>query len=69
MIRISLRALAGAALLSFVAAGPVLADGHLLDPDDPDNALQIGRKIGCSTVDGEAITYWWHGKAYSRRRE
>jgi len=21
----------------------------------------------CSTVDGEARTYWWHGRAYSRR--
>jgi hypothetical protein len=39
-----------------------------LDPDDPDDALTIGRKIGCSTVDGEPITYWWHGKAYSRRQ-
>ena len=68
MIRINLRAFAGAALLSIVAAGPVLADGHLLDPSDPDDSLTIGRKIGCSTVDGEAITYWWHGKDYSRRQ-
>jgi len=39
-----------------------------LDPDDPDDALEIGRKIGCSTVDGAPITYWWHGKAFSRRQ-
>lgn len=39
-----------------------------LDPNDPDDSLTIGRKIGCSTVDGEPITYWWHGKAYSRRQ-
>lgn len=39
-----------------------------LNPDDPDDALTIGRKIGCSTIDGEPITYWWHGNAYSRRQ-
>ena len=39
-----------------------------LDPNDPDDALTIGRKIQCSTIDGEPITYWWHGRAYSRRQ-
>ena len=55
-----------ALLASTLTALPALAAD--LDPDDPDDALTIGRKIGCSTVDGEPITYWWHGKAYSRRQ-
>ena len=44
-----------------------LAFAGQLDPNDPDDALTIGRKIGCSTIDNEPITFWWHGKAYSRR--
>ncbi len=54
------------ALGAVVIALPAIADS--LDPNDPDDALTIGRKIGCSTVDGEPITYWWHGNAYSRRQ-
>ena len=61
------RAAAGCALaVLIVSSGPILA--AQLDPDDPADALTIGRKIGCSTVDGEPITYWWHGRAYSRRQ-
>ncbi len=51
--------------LSISVALPAMAEQ--LDPNDPDDALTINRKIGCSTVDGEPITYWWHGRAYSRR--
>ena len=39
-----------------------------LNLDDPDDAFTASRKVGCSTVDGKAITYWWHGQAYSRRQ-
>jgi len=39
-----------------------------LDPDDPNDALTIARKIACSTIDGKAATYWWQGRAYSRRQ-
>lgn len=42
--------------------------GAQLDPEDPKDALTIARKIACSTVDGIAATYWWHGRAYSRRQ-
>jgi hypothetical protein len=55
-----------ALLAGTLAAFPAIAD--TLDPKDPDDSLLIGRKIGCSTVDGEPITYWWHGKAYGRRQ-
>ena len=53
--------------IAMLAAGTACAADRL-DPQDPADALEIGRKIGCSTVDGEAITYWWHGTAYSRRQ-
>lgn len=52
--------------LLLFATGTVLAGE--LDPNDPDDALIIQRKIGCSTNEAEPITYWWHGKAYSRRQ-
>ncbi len=55
-----------AVVLSLAVALPAMAAS--LDPKDPDDALIIGRKIGCSTTDGQPITYWWHGKAYGRRQ-
>lgn len=39
-----------------------------LDPSKAADSLTIGRKIQCSTVDDEPVTYWWHGVAYSRRQ-
>lgn len=64
---VTIRAIARASLLLILAAtGNAHAD--LLDPSDPDDAHIISRKTGCSTVDGEAVTYWWHGTAYSRRQ-
>ncbi len=63
----SLRAALGVIPLLVLAAACAATAGQL-DPDDPDDALEIGRKIGCSTIDGEPITYWWHGEAYSRRQ-
>ena len=39
-----------------------------LDLDNPDDAFAANRKVQCSTVDGEQVTYWWHGRAYSRRQ-
>jgi len=68
MICNSLRRSAGAIFAAVLATSVAVADSHRLDPNDPDDALTIGRKIGCSTNDGEPITYWWHGKAYSRRQ-
>jgi len=57
-------------LLGWLALGclvtPALA--RQLDPNNPRDAVTIARKIDCSTEDGEQTTYWWHGKAYSRRQ-
>lgn len=35
--------------------------------DDPQDVIEMNRKIACSTVDGEPVTFYWHGYAYSRR--
>ncbi|MBI1392783.1 MAG: DUF1838 domain-containing protein [Alphaproteobacteria bacterium] len=48
-----------------VASGAAAAD---LDPTKPADSLTMMRKIFCSTVDGEPTTYYWFGKAYSRRQ-
>lgn len=56
----------GVLMLSLFATATAFAGQ--LDPNDPDDAHVMSRKIGCSTVDGEAITYWWHGTAFSRRQ-
>lgn len=53
--------LGGAAMMGAASAQP-------LDPMNTEDALTITRKIACSTVDGEATTYWWFGKAFSRRQ-
>lgn len=54
-----------ASLILLMAAGGGAAAE--LDPAKADDLLRIHRKIQCSTIDGEAITCWWHGKAFSRR--
>lgn len=53
-------------LLALTLLSP--AAGRELDPEDPSDALTILRKIMCSTVDGEVTTFWWEGRAYSRRQ-
>ncbi len=54
-------------LFATLFSSVVLADEHRLDPGDAADALALNRKVMCSTEDGKAITFWWHGKAYSRR--
>jgi hypothetical protein len=44
------------------------ASAGKLDLSDPNDVMTANRKIQCSTEDGQAITFWWHGKAYSRRQ-
>ena len=56
-----------ALLLLTVAVGPAAA-AQPLNPDDPQDGLTIARKIACSTVDGAPATFWWEGRAYSRRQ-
>ena len=53
--------------VALLVLGPPAA-ARQLDPEDPLDALTIARKIICSTVDGEVTTFWWEGRAYSRRQ-
>jgi Protein of unknown function (DUF1838) len=67
------------AVLSFALVGPGSADAQprskraapaappALDLSTPEGALAANRKIQCSTKDGEAVTYYWAGDAFSRR--
>lgn len=61
------------ALLRHVAVplaltGALASGAQELDPNDPGDALTIARKIACSAQDGVPATYWWAGRAYSRRQ-
>lgn len=49
-------------------AASTAAAQERLSFDDPEDVLEMNRKMGCSTVDGEAVTYYWSGYAYSRRQ-
>lgn len=51
-------------LLPCLLAAPAAAE---LDPNDPADAITIARKVACSTVDGEPVTYTWHGNLWVRR--
>lgn len=50
------------ALLAAASAG-IAADLKL---DTPQENLAAARRIQCSTRDGEAVTWYWKGQAYSR---
>lgn len=47
----------------FVSA---VAETERLSFENPEDVISINRKVGCSTVDGEPITYYWNGYAFSR---
>lgn len=53
-------------VLFLAIASPVSAG--TLDLNDPDDLMKVNRKIQCSLTDDKAVTYWWHGEAYSRRQ-
>jgi len=38
-----------------------------LDLDTPRGAMLAMRKVQCSLIDNEPVTYYWHGRAFSRR--
>jgi hypothetical protein len=49
-------------------AASAAAEVERLNFDKPEDVVTMNRKIGCSTVDGEPITYYWNGYAFSRMR-
>jgi len=50
-----------------VVAGCANANAGPIDINTPQGALKAMRKVQCSLIDGEDITYTWWGRAYSRR--
>lgn len=62
-MKTAITTLASAAVLT---AGACAQDR--LSFDDPADVVEMNRKIACSTVDGEPVTFYWHGYAYSRRQ-
>ena len=61
-LTIATLAVAGAALL---AASPALA--RMLDPNVPEDAVEIMKRTQCGARDGEPAVYRWTGRAYGRR--
>lgn len=47
-----------------LAAAPSAA--RTLDPDKPEDALEIMKRTQCGEADGEPAVYHWSGKVYSR---
>lgn len=51
-------------LLGVALAAPAAA--RTLDLAKPDDALAVSRKMTCSTIDNQPVTFRWSGRAYSR---
>ncbi len=60
-------ALSAAAISLMMSTGALAAEQGMLDLDKPEDALEAARKVQCSTIDKQDITYYWHGVAYARR--
>ncbi|GAB5459652.1 MAG: DUF1838 domain-containing protein [Henriciella sp.] len=59
----------GAAMTALAACSSIgQAQDTKLDPNVAEDAVQIMRKLQCSTIDNKPAVYWWHGKAYSRKQ-
>ncbi len=50
------------------ATSPALAAGkaRMLDPNKPEDALEISKRAQCGEADGKPAVYHWSGKIYSR---
>lgn len=55
-------------LAATLAATAAPANARQLDPNNTEDAIQISRKILCSTKDETPVTYFWEGSMYSRRQ-
>jgi hypothetical protein len=42
------------------------ASARMLDPDKPEDALEISKRVQCGEADGKPAVYHWSGKVYSR---
>ncbi len=48
------------------AALATAAQARMLDPDKPEDALEISKRVQCGEADGKPAVYHWSGKVYSR---
>ncbi len=53
--------------VAFALALPSLATAGQHDLETAEGVAKVMRKIQCSLKDGEAVTYWWKGRAFGRR--
>lgn len=42
------------------------ASARMLDPEKPEDALEISKRVQCGEADGKPAVYHWSGKVYSR---
>jgi len=56
--------LTAAILLAGTATAP--ATGRMLDPNKPEDAVEISKRTQCGEKDGQPAVYYWSGKVYSR---
>jgi hypothetical protein len=54
-----------AVLLAAMTVAPVHA-ATALDPENPDDAIALSRKMICSLEDGKPTIHWWRGSMLSR---
>jgi len=59
--------LTGVAASLFAVACGSAANSQTIDLKTPEGAHKAMRKVQCSLVDNEPVTYYWFGKAFSRR--
>lgn len=62
--------MAGAAMLALtgVSAPAAAQDANWLDPNKPEDALEIMKRTQCGEADGEPAVYHWSGRVYGRRQ-
>lgn len=53
------------AISGFALAAAVPAAARSLDPDKPEDAVEIMKRAQCGAKDGESAVYYWTGKVYS----
>jgi Protein of unknown function (DUF1838) len=63
-----IRSLLATALLATLSTAAMAAKDkpRMLDPNKPEDALEISKRVQCGTADGQPATYHWSGKIYSR---
>jgi Protein of unknown function (DUF1838) len=63
-----LRSIMATALLATISTGAIAAKEkpRMLDPNKPEDALEISKRVQCGVADGVPAVYHWSGNVYSR---